>query len=1192
MAYQPKSYKKFVATAATATLVASAVAPSALADEVSTAAFTDVASQYETAVEYVVSNNIAKGFSDTQFGVNAQIKRGDAAVMIAQAAGLMNEDAPVSGFSDVPERGQLAVNSLKAAGVVNGKSATEFDFHSPITRGEAALMLSRAYELTAETADIPFTDVIGTRYDDAVAALVENEVTDGISATQFGTYQNIKRGDFARFLYRLAEEDTEAPKLSYDGDKTIEVAFGSDFVFPVIVAEDNVDENLTVDSVIENGAGEEVDEIDTEVPGTYTITFSATDAAGNVSEDLVFTVVVNEEDVFGIQSVEYADADTVVVTFTNGETFTIELDEDLVDGENEVTFEFDGNEYTVTVDFDEVAYAEEVAENFIAELPALEDLTLEDAEAIANVRELVDIALDLNEEAEIEGLDAFVELEEALAALQYETNFEAALEAALAAIADLPEDITLESIDALDAAREAADAVYALDADAEIGTITVLDDAEDEYADLVVAVANVTDVSTSSFQITLNTAIKGLVADDFDVTLVTGSGDDEESEALDFEVSSNAAGTVYTFSHADLAGEQGTINVDFWETDLGEFPINYTATALQAAITAINTGTVTLDELQAPVLNLQNVNPEFVSFYQTEIGESFTNTVELIQAAIDRANVEEVENALEALNDADVSEDETALTAAEFLAALTDNRIAFGLDADEVISGNANAYLAAYLELVEEDEDFEFTSAQEVAEFVLAVNADALEGLVTDVNAATGQDDLLDAFEAINIENVIEGTVGGVEFPFEYFLAIQSANPSTIAEVQEVVEAVNLEEVTAAVAETVAVPTVENLGDARAIIAALLEVGVEAEVVSGFTEELDALEELVAVNTAVQADEFAGLQTALTNTDLGLEGVITTSDALTAYQTALENILESDEDFVFSSVTEIQELINEVNLTFIEAVNTAVADADEGEEASDFFTALAAEALNLTGENSENTGAYYAQYELLLEADEDFEFATVQEIQSFVTEVNQLVAVNAEDSSVLLQVAIDNDVTTYQNLTGDQRTEVAELVIDATPEGGFSTLAEVIEAIEEQTSSYVTLLANVNNADEIVEVDAALEALEIPEYDALPAGEQLDVAEAILAIEGDFATIDAVETAVLTETVEAIATLIAELPEAGTVTLADAAEIEAARDAYDALTDAQQELVDDTVLVTLEMELADLQALEAALAAILAGEAE
>ncbi|WP_298824599.1 S-layer homology domain-containing protein [uncultured Planococcus sp.] len=207
MAYQPKNYKKFVATAATATLVASAIAPAAFADQASTSAFTDVGDRYTDAVDYVVTNGIAIGINETQFGVGASITRGDAAIMIATAAGLMDETAPASGFSDVPKRGAVAVNSLKEAGIINGVSDTKFGWDQSITRGQAAFMLAQAYELEdGDVSKLKFTDVGSKhRFATEVASLVENKITDGETPTKFGIESSIKRGDFAIFLHRLYE---------------------------------------------------------------------------------------------------------------------------------------------------------------------------------------------------------------------------------------------------------------------------------------------------------------------------------------------------------------------------------------------------------------------------------------------------------------------------------------------------------------------------------------------------------------------------------------------------------------------------------------------------------------------------------------------------------------------------------------------------------------------------------------------------------------------------------------------------------------------------------------------------------------------------------------------------------------------------------------------------------------------------
>jgi hypothetical protein len=199
MAYQPKSYRKFVATAATATLVASAVAPAASA---ATNSFTDVPERYQEAVDYLVANGITSGMSPTKFGISEDIKRADAAVMLAKALGIETLDAPASGFTDVPERAVKAVNALKAEGYINGKTATKFGSDDPLTRGEVALILTNAYKLDGEDAKVSFTDV-SDRYLDAVKALVNNDITSGKTPTSFGTADKIIRGDFAVFLFKV-----------------------------------------------------------------------------------------------------------------------------------------------------------------------------------------------------------------------------------------------------------------------------------------------------------------------------------------------------------------------------------------------------------------------------------------------------------------------------------------------------------------------------------------------------------------------------------------------------------------------------------------------------------------------------------------------------------------------------------------------------------------------------------------------------------------------------------------------------------------------------------------------------------------------------------------------------------------------------------------------------------------------------
>ncbi|MCJ1908244.1 S-layer homology domain-containing protein [Planococcus ruber] len=204
MAYLSNSHRKFAAAAITASLVATAVVPAYAAP------YSDVSNRYDEAINYLTENQIAQGITATSFGTAQPIKRADVAVMVAKALKL-DVNAPAdSGFTDVPKRAKNYVDALKAAGIVNGKTATTFASDQEITRGEAAIMLAKAFNLKGEKTKMTFTDV-SSRYADSVAALVATEITSGKTKTSFGTTQAITRGEFAIFLHKLSKLENAAP---------------------------------------------------------------------------------------------------------------------------------------------------------------------------------------------------------------------------------------------------------------------------------------------------------------------------------------------------------------------------------------------------------------------------------------------------------------------------------------------------------------------------------------------------------------------------------------------------------------------------------------------------------------------------------------------------------------------------------------------------------------------------------------------------------------------------------------------------------------------------------------------------------------------------------------------------------------------------------------------------------------------
>lgn len=288
MAYKARDYKKFLATAASATLVASAVVPTA-----SAASLEDATGQYKEAVDYVTSEGIANGVGNASYGVQASIKRGDAAVMVAKAIGLDVAKAPASTFTDLNDRVKNSVNALYAAGIINGKSKTSFAPDDNISRVEMAKILTNAYKLTPGTVKNQFADV-NSNWDRYVDALLNHGITKGINDKEFGSAADITRGQFALFVYRSKDlvVDTKAPVLNYVGEKTINVAYNAYFTLPAVSVSDNVDKDLKATAVIKDSNGNVLQSIDTTKPGTYTVTYSAQDKAGNKATDLVITVVV------------------------------------------------------------------------------------------------------------------------------------------------------------------------------------------------------------------------------------------------------------------------------------------------------------------------------------------------------------------------------------------------------------------------------------------------------------------------------------------------------------------------------------------------------------------------------------------------------------------------------------------------------------------------------------------------------------------------------------------------------------------------------------------------------------------------------------------------------------------------------------------------------------------------------------
>lgn len=245
MANQPKKYKKFVATAATATLVASAIVPVA-----SAASFSDVSDSNEFApfIDALTKEGIINGYPTTNtFKPGAALTRGQVVKMLGRWVENNGVEVPAdwktkARFTDVPVNSQdqelVKYAALVADEGVFGGAAGRLMAATNITRQQMAKVLNGAYaavngesliELAEGVDNVRIPDLATARaeYEDAIQALMDLE----ISSTKSGNFrplENVTRGQFSKFLFNTINFDasTVSPfEIKAVNNTTVEVIF-------------------------------------------------------------------------------------------------------------------------------------------------------------------------------------------------------------------------------------------------------------------------------------------------------------------------------------------------------------------------------------------------------------------------------------------------------------------------------------------------------------------------------------------------------------------------------------------------------------------------------------------------------------------------------------------------------------------------------------------------------------------------------------------------------------------------------------------------------------------------------------------------------------------------------------------------------------------------------------------------------
>ena len=159
---------------------------------------------YFLPVLWAVDEGITNGTSATTFNPGGDLLRAQVVTMLWRHAG-----SPVveiaNPFTDVKE-GDWYYNAVLWAvseGITNGTSATTFGPAGVTNRAQVVTFLWRYLDSPDAVADNPFTDVDDDAwYGKPILWAVENGITNGISATEFGVNTNCNRAHMVTFLYR------------------------------------------------------------------------------------------------------------------------------------------------------------------------------------------------------------------------------------------------------------------------------------------------------------------------------------------------------------------------------------------------------------------------------------------------------------------------------------------------------------------------------------------------------------------------------------------------------------------------------------------------------------------------------------------------------------------------------------------------------------------------------------------------------------------------------------------------------------------------------------------------------------------------------------------------------------------------------------------------------------------------------
>jgi hypothetical protein len=160
-------------------------------------------SAFEADIQWVYAEGITAGCTQERYCPEANVTRAQMAIFLDRALDL--PDTAIDYFTDDDGKtGEASINRLAASGITGGCSAGKFCPTAPVTRGQMAAFLARAFSLPPTATDY-FSDDETSTFETSINRVAAAGITGGCGGGKYCPLTNVTRGQMAAFLRRALE---------------------------------------------------------------------------------------------------------------------------------------------------------------------------------------------------------------------------------------------------------------------------------------------------------------------------------------------------------------------------------------------------------------------------------------------------------------------------------------------------------------------------------------------------------------------------------------------------------------------------------------------------------------------------------------------------------------------------------------------------------------------------------------------------------------------------------------------------------------------------------------------------------------------------------------------------------------------------------------------------------------------------